>query len=196
MDNPENQQISNSAIDLIRAFAEIPPEPDYVLPGLRAQSIGAMVSPGGAGKSMAALEIGVSLASGYDLLDLGVYERQRVTYLPAEDPGEIVNERVHAIGKHMPLEYQQMAAEKLNVVPLVGKRGIDITSDKWIEPLIQIGQKSRLIILDTLRRFHSHEENDSGAMSEVIKALEHIAQHSGASIIFTHHANKSASVIG
>lgn len=60
------------AINILDAFEHQPQPIDYVLPGMVAGSVGAIVSPGGAGKSMAALQIGATLASGgcSDLLNL------------------------------------------------------------------------------------------------------------------------------
>lgn len=40
------------ALDLMAAFNDPPPPIDYVLPNMVAGTVGALVSPGGAGKSM------------------------------------------------------------------------------------------------------------------------------------------------
>ena len=52
------------------------------------------------------------------------------------------------------------------------------------------------MVLDTLRRFHIEEENSSGPMAQVIGRMEAIAADTGCAVVFLHHANKSASMMG
>ena len=54
----------------------------------------------------------------------------------------------------------------------------------------------RLMVLDTLRRFHIEEENASGPMAQVIGRMEAIAADTGCSIVFLHHASKGAAMMG
>lgn len=74
------------ALDLMAAFTELPPPIDYVLPNMVAGTVGALVSPGGAGKSMLALQLAAQIAGGPDLLEIGEFPTGQVVYLPAEDP--------------------------------------------------------------------------------------------------------------
>ncbi|WP_432759877.1 AAA family ATPase, partial [Escherichia coli] len=53
------------------SFTELPPPLDYVLPNMVAGTVGALVSPGGAGKSMLALQLAAQIAGGPDLLEVG-----------------------------------------------------------------------------------------------------------------------------
>jgi len=50
----------------------------------------------------------------------------------------------------------------------------------------------RIIIIDTMRRFHSADENSSSAMATLIAVLEEIAHKTGAAVLFLHHTNKAA----
>ncbi|KAG1243419.1 hypothetical protein G6F57_022401 [Rhizopus arrhizus] len=61
------------ALDLMAAFTELPQPIDYVLPNMVAGTVGALVSPGGAGKSMLILQLAAQIAGGPDLLDVGDY---------------------------------------------------------------------------------------------------------------------------
>ena len=61
------------ALDLMAAFTELPPPIDYVLPNMVAGTVGALVSPGGAGKSMLALQLAAQIAGGPDLLEIGEF---------------------------------------------------------------------------------------------------------------------------
>ena len=59
---------THKPIDILASFTELPPPIDYVLPNMVAGTVGALVSPGGAGKSMLALQLAMQIAGGPDLL--------------------------------------------------------------------------------------------------------------------------------
>lgn len=149
---------THKPINILEAFAAAPPPLDYVLPNMVAGTVGALVSPGGAGKSMLALQLAAQIAGGPDLLEVGELPTGPVIYLPAEDPPNI------------------MAPE-------------------WFDGLKRAAE-GRLMVLDTLRRFHIEEENASGPMAQVIGRMEAIAADTGCSIVFLHHASKGAAMMG
>ena len=74
-------------LNITSCFNTVPPELRFVVPGMIEGSVGALISPGGAGKSMLALQVLVQIASGVNTLgweqDL---IRGKVAYLAAEDP--------------------------------------------------------------------------------------------------------------
>ena len=183
------------ALDLMAAFSELPPPIDYVLPNMVAGTVGALVSPGGAGKSMLALQLAVQIAGGPDLLELGELPVGQVVYLPAEDPLSAIHHRLHALGTQLSIVERQVVAGSLLIEPLIGKCP-DIMSLAWFDALNRAAEGRRLMILDTLRRFHIEEENVSGPMTQVIGRMEAIAAGTGCSIVFLHHANKSAAMTG
>ncbi|WP_159125105.1 AAA family ATPase, partial [Klebsiella pneumoniae] len=86
---------------------------DYVLPNMVAGTVGALVSPGGAGKSMLALQLAAQIAGGPDLLDVGELRTGPVIYLPAEDPPTAIHHRLHALGEHLTDEQRQAVADGL-----------------------------------------------------------------------------------
>ena len=182
-------------IDILSAFECEPAPIDYVLPGMVAGSVGAIVSPGGAGKSMAALQIGATLAGGPDLLSLGNMPTGKVVYLPSEDPICTIKHRLHHLGKLLALHERGLVAQNLLIEPLIGLEP-DLMDGRWSDALTRAANGARLLILDTLRRFHSYDENDSGAMAAVVGRLESIAQKTGCSILFLHHTNKGAAFMG
>jgi RecA-family ATPase len=53
-----------------------------------------------------------------------------------------------------------------------------------------------LLILDTLRNFHSSDENNSTTMSVLIGYLRGIAARTNCAILFLHHTNKSSAING
>ncbi|EHU11659.1 repA [Escherichia coli DEC1B] len=154
-----------------------------------------MVSPGGAGKSMLALQLATQIAGGPDLLEVGEFPVGPVIYLPAEDPPAAIHHRLHALGAHLTAEQRQAVAEGLLIEPLIG-RCPNIMCLDWFDGLKRAAAGRRLMILDTLRRFHIEDENVSGPMAQVIGRMEAIAADTGCSIVFLHHASKSAAMIG
>ena len=190
-----NNNDTSQPIDLMEAFTVEPPPLDLVLPGMLAGTVGALVSPGGTGKSMFALQLAAALAGGPDSLGIEIPATGRVVYLPAEDPSLAIRHRLHALGAHVPASLREVMAEKLTIWPLMGKQP-DVFQQAWRDALRRMGESARLIIIDTLRRFHSGEENDSGQMAELLGHLEAITADVGTSILFLHHSSKTMAVSG
>ncbi len=194
-DTVKHESTSTVAVDIppgvdIPMMHETKPEPvDFVLPGFVTGTVGSLISPGGTGKSMLALQIAYQIAGGGTLgFDSPT---GKVLYLVGEDREQDLHHRIYAMRKYVKDIYA--IAEKLDVVPL---RGMNVLAKPVEDAISQRAEGSRLIIIDTLRRFHDAEENDGRAMVRVISALENIARNSGAAVLFLHHANKSAALNG
>ena len=183
------------SFDIMAAFLEIPAPIDYVLPNMVAGTVGSLVSPGGVGKSMLALQLAVQITGGPDLLNIGEFPTGLVVYLPIEDPPITIHHRLHALGRYLTAEQRQVVADKLLIKSLIGQCP-NIMSSDWLDFLCQAAKGRRLMILDTLRRFHLEDENASGAMSTVIGRIEGIDANTGCSIIFLHHSSKGAAMLG
>jgi len=157
-------------------------------------TVGALVSPGGVGKSMLALQIAAQIAGGPDLLGLGELPTGPVIYLPAEDPTAAIHHRLHALGAYLSDEQHQVVAAGLVIQPLIGSQP-NIMKPNWFDWLRRAGEGRRLMVLDTLRRFHIEEENSSGPMAQIIGRMEAIAAETGCSIVFLHHTSKGAAMM-
>lgn len=194
-------------VNVMRAFREKPAPLNFVLPGIIAGTVGAIVSPGGAGKSMFALQLAAYKASGLDMTGFcqGVdYPLGRVAFLAAEDPPESIEHRLYAIGQHIQSSLNngndselamELIAERVEIESLLGYQ-IDIQRQDWVQFIEAMAKDRHIIFLDTLRRFHVAEENDSGSMAQILGILEGIAQRTGCAIIFLHHASKAAALGG
>jgi len=183
------------AVELMTAFTERPASIDYVLPNMVAGTVGALVSPGGAGKSMLGLQLAMQIAGGPDILNFGELPRGLVIYLPAEDPPITICHRLYALGAELTAQQQRTVADSLLIEPLIGRNPNIMRSD-WYEGLKRAAEGRRLMILDTLRRFHTEEENASGPMAQVIGRMEAIAASTGCAIVFLHHASKGVASLG
>lgn len=186
-----------AAIDILRAFETEPTPFDFVLPGMLASTVGFILSPGGTGKSMLALEAGAAVAGGIpdaDLLGLSP-KGGKVFYFAAEDPPIAFEHRLHAMGKRLTKEARHAIADNFKIESLVGYMP-DIMDPKWYEAIINACAGYRLIIIDTLSRFHQLDENSNGEMAQLISRLEYIARLTGAGILIIHHSSKAMAVAG
>lgn len=186
------------------AFTDQPPALDFVLPGFLLGSVGALISPGGTGKSWLALEIAVALASGIDIAGLWTQAPASLSlgstvYLAAEDPPEIIAHRLHALGAHLSGPERDAVSERVRIVTLVGAAShVQLINDNGIPNGTAIHQLERwatgrrLVILDTIRRFHGANESSSQSMSALLDCLERCATTTKAAILYLHHANKFA----
>ena len=182
------------AIDIMAAFEQPPPVLDFIWPGFLAGSVGALVAPGATGKSFWALEAAMAVACGVpggDVLGLAPAASGRVLYLAAEDPEPALICRVHALGAHFGQAAREAIAERLSLVPIMGNR-LNIMDEKHLARVVDDCAGARLLVLDTLSRVHSLDENDNGQMSQLLAQLEYIAAQTGAAVLFLHHVSKAS----
>lgn len=191
----EKKSIHISSLDLTECFRRTPPPLDFVLPGLLAGSVGALVSPGGTGKSMFALQVGIGVAGGLDTLGLGCVSTGRVVYVSAEDPDLVLHHRLFSLGKVVTAEQLDTIAGNMNIYLVTGMQ-INIMEAGWRQWITDIAAGTRLIIFDTLRRLHECDENNSGEMAVLIGMLENICRQTDTTILFLHHASKAAAMNG
>ncbi len=189
------------SINILKAFADEPPALDFILPGLLAGTVGALVAPGSTGKSFFALQLAIDAAGG-DLLNIfdenrNLDELQPVLYIALEDPSEVLINRLHSIGQHLSKDAWTTVAGRLKLESLLGRR-IDLMNDDWLRWLIESAQamKARLIVIDTLNRAHQGDENSNRDMSLLLSHLEAAAKLTGCGILYLHHVAKGADLSG
>lgn len=186
------------ALDLSSCFSITPRALDCVLPGFLIGTVGGLVAPGGAGKSMFAVEAGIGVAAavaGANLLNLDIPHHGPVLILAGEDPNIALHHRLHAMGKRFNAEQRDAIAENLSIIPCVG-HGIDIMENKWSDWVMEKARSCRLVVIDTLTRFHGLDENNAADAKKIMGRLERLAHLSGAAILYLHHVSKSAALGG
>jgi regulatory protein RepA len=185
--------------DWKKAFATEPKARDYVLPGLISGTVGSIVSPGGQGKSMLALMLSCLVGGGIDLLELGTFPMGNAVYLSAEDDADTLDERIFHIGSKLHSGQRENCIEGVTTVDLT-RCDPDLINGEhaaaWRKAIEEAATGARLLILDTLRNFHSSDENNSTAMSQLMGYLRGIAARTRCTILFLHHTNKSAAING
>jgi RecA-family ATPase len=185
-------------LDITTCFNEEPAPLDFVLPGLVAGTVGGLVSPGGVGKSTFALEAAIEIACadmGAGLLELGIERHGKVTILAAEDPIPALRKRLYEMAKCLKPGIKDIIAENLCISPCSGL-GADLLESDWQEAIFDAADGSRLLVIDTLTRFHSLDENSGADAKQIMSKLEAIALRSGAAIVYLHHVSKAAGMSG
>jgi len=186
----KKEKITLKPLDFLKCCTTEPEPLDFVLPGLVRGSVGSIIAPGSTGKSMLALQLAINIAGGDSTIPLKI-KNGKVLYLAAEDPGQVLHKRIHEMQQW--LGDSEIIAHNLKLVPC---NAMDICSESVQEAIIDAGKGCRLIILDTLRRFHIEDENDGGGMVKVINEMEKVARATGAAVVFIHHTSKSAALNG
>ncbi len=184
--------LGDCAADIFE-LSEIPS--DFVLPGFVAGTVGALIAPGSTGKSMLAMEL-AAVAAGASILGEAwtPLKTGEVLILAVEDPKNELHNRWISLGKSLTKEEKE-ANRRVQVVPMFGKSA-DIMDPAFFGALVRRCNGKRLLILDTFRRVHSLNENDSGDMAKVIGKFEEFALLTGCAVLFLHHTSKNASMNG
>ncbi len=185
-------------LDLSQFFNNTPEPLDFIWEGgPLAGTVGALVSPGGAGKSFFILQAAAAIAAKddpkADLLKLNPTKAGIVDYYVLEDPIPVIWHRLYALKNAIDSEHAQtLLVENLRIRSLIGSIGFDLSFHDQSLQIVDASKGSRLIIIDTLSRSHTLDENKNGEMAGLLKELEFIAKETGAAVIFLHHSSKSS----
>lgn len=170
-----------------RLMAATPKPLDFVLPGFVAGTVGGLLGPGGTGKSFWALEAAVQIAAGSTERLLGMNTAPgRVIYLSGEDTEQVLAQRLHALKPHLSADPDLAQLEYIDCTRVER----NLIGASWLQNFIHHAAGARLIIIDTLRRFHRLDENNAGDMTLVVAAMENIAAETGAAVLYLHHPSK------
>ena len=197
------------AIDVVE-MGRKPAKPlDYVLPGLVSGTTGTLFSPGATGKSFLMLQSAIAVACadlpGTDLLGWGSRQEGglrpgKVLYIAGEDPPPVLHMRLHAVIAAIACrhgrgpwraDFDAALRRRLQVIPSIGSQ-LDLLEEEHLDFLCKTAQGARLIVLDTLSRVHTADENSNSAMAGLVRNFERIATATGAALIFLHHVAKAA----
>ena len=182
-------------MDIASCFTQQPARYDFVVTGLLVGTVGLMSSPGGTGKTMLAIQAAASVASGTDKLGLGINDSGSVLFLSGEDPNIALHHRLHDLAKHYSQNELALIASRCDFRCTIGL-GADIMGDRWCNWIRGLAKGRRLVVIDTLSRFHCLNENDSGDAKQIMMQLERIAHELNTAILVLHHVSKSAALSG
>lgn len=165
----------------------------FVWNGFVDGSVGCLVAPGSTGKSFFALEAAIEVVApdlGKNFLNLGVRHCGSVALFNAEDDEQVVRTRMHACTSLIPKEFDKNL-QNLNYYALRGMQP-NIADERWLSRVSRWSEGKKLVIFDTLTRWHRADENSNDQMSEVLGYFELLSSRTGAAVLFLHHVNKSS----
>jgi KaiC/GvpD/RAD55 family RecA-like ATPase len=146
--------------------------------------LGMITGEGGVGKTWLILELALSVASGTPWLGTFPTTKGHVLYVDEESDTALLQDRLLKLR-----DLQQFPELPISFSTLEGLR---VDTDKSIGKLRETIRKTgaKLVVIDCFVRIHELDENDSGQMSRVLKALSVMARKYDCAIVVVHHARK------
>lgn len=151
------------------------------------KSRGLIAGNPGVGKTWLALDMLISVASG--LPCLGKYPVKQGSVLLMEEEASELNlaRRLHSMARARGIN-----ASNFNNVHLATRQFAKVPRDTAEIGLYILENDIKLVVFDSLRRFHGAEENSSSEMQEVLDSFGRLNSLTGASIVLIHHLSKSS----
>ena len=172
--------------------------------------IAGLIAPGGSGKSMLAMHIGVALAGGSSLF--GQFYAPRpgtVVFLSGEDDIDEMHRRLSAILATEAKGTRQSVNNNLHLVDRSedfdlftrrlthGDAEITPVLDELVSAILaQAANPIDLLIVDPAARFRGGEENSASDVNRFIQALYTLKDRLACTVLVLHHVNKSAKTNG
>jgi len=163
------------------------PEPRWAVPGILPEGLNLLAGKPKKGKSILALNLGVSISLGGLALGQIPVEKGAVVYLALEDTERRLQGRLG----HM-LRYSEETPAALHLFtkwPRVDAGGLDL-----LEAKIQEIQDVRLVIIDTLQKFRKPMRSNGNLYQEdyeTVAQIKDIADRLSVCILLIHHLRKA-----
>lgn len=168
-----------------------------------------LVAPGGTGKTMFAIQLGASVATGCPFADVWeTGETGGALLLLGEDDDEELHRRtLNAFNQLDPrgdtdalsklgdnLIIKSMVGED-NLLTVADPQSREVRQTALVDRLVLTAQQIpnlKLIVIDPASRFRGGDENASQDVTRFVEAVERVAQATGATVLIIHHANKGS----
>jgi len=162
-----------------------PPEYEWLVHGLICKGdTTLLVGEPNVGKSWISLSLAVAMIDEHDKwLDFDLHNHGKVLYIDEENPHDVVYHRLHQLG-----------ATNLDNMRYLHTQGVRL--DRHFDRLLDeaIAFEPKMIVLDSLTRLHTQDENSAGQMAKLFNdSINVLCRESGAAVIILHHTNKSES---
>lgn len=162
-----------------------PPQYEWIVDGIIAKGdTTLLVGEPNVGKSWLSLSLAVAMANGDNTwVKWNLDHHGKVLYVDEENPYDVVYQRLHQLG-----------LRNFDNVRYLHRQGVrlDRRFDKFLDEAIVY--QPDLIVLDSLTRLHTQDENNAGAMAKLFNdSINVLAKETGAAVVILHHTNKSDS---
>jgi len=178
-----------SGITAAALMEKVFPEPRWAIPGILPEGLNILAGKPKKGKSIFALNIGLSISLGGLALGKIPVEQGAVIYLALEDTERRLQGRL----KQM-MSYSDQAPASLHLFtkwPRMGAGGLELLEAK-ISEILNI----RLIIIDTLQKFRNPTKGNANIYVEdyeTVTKIKDVADRMGVCILLIHHLRKAES---
>ena len=162
-----------------------PPEYEWLVKGLICKGDTTLiVGEPNVGKSWISLSLAVAMANGHDTwVGHELSNHGKVLYVDEENPHDVVYHRL-----------KQLGAENVDNLRYLHRQGVrlDRNFDRLLDEAITY--QPTMIVLDSLTRFHTKDENNAGEMAGLFNdSINVLCRETGAAVLILHHTNKSES---
>jgi hypothetical protein len=183
---------------------DIPPRPWIYDLALVRGFVSVLVAPGGTGKSLYALTVAASIATGKPLLGEHVHKRCKVWLVNLDDPLEELDRRYLALRMNYTLHCEDWKGwlfmesgddRELVMAEINPEDGFSVhhpDEDMVVAGIMQ--NKIGVLIVDPFAESHSLEENSNPQMVQAAAAWRRIARRTNCAILLVHHVRKGAIV--
>lgn len=152
------------------------------------ESVGFVAGEPKGGKTWAALDMALSIASGKSCF--GKFQPQRlghVLYMAEEGKTDEIRRRLHLLAAGKQIEAETMLNFRLSI-----QQGIQIDQNAWKDTINHYCEKFNPVALffDPLVRIHSAKEDSADAMKPILAYLRSLQVAYHCSVIIVHHMRK------
>ena len=166
------------------ADAHIPRPVNWMVEGLIGeQDIAVMFGEPNSGKSWLTLSLSVAVMQGRETwLGLPLLKQGKVLYIDEENPEDVIYQRLAKLG---------LRNQDTSMLRYLHEQNIRL--DRSPEEVLDEVQAfdPTLIIVDSLTRVHTGNENDAGEMAKLFNdGIKPLGRQTGAAVVVLHHANK------
>lgn len=162
-----------------------PPSYNWLVQGLICKGdTTLLVGEPNVGKSWISLSLAVAMADKHEhWLGHAMHNHGKVLYIDEENPHDVVYHRL-----------KQLGIQNYDNIRYLHRQGVrlDRNFDKILDEAITY--EPSMIVLDSLTRFHTKDENNAGEMASLFNdSINVLCRETGASVLILHHTNKSDS---
>ena len=168
------------------------PDTDWLVNGvIEAGSNGFIVADPKTGKSVAAVDLALSLACGLPWLEMFVPRPVRTALVSREDNPVTTQRRTKRLMQAKGVN--ELLEENLYVNTAAQTPTLMLDNDEELTELIVELKRHRIefCILDVFNRLHNADENDNTEMVGVLARIKRIQTEAGCSVAIVHHFNKA-----
>jgi hypothetical protein len=182
----QRRSITESRFKVLDLTQEPPPMKWLVEDMLCQGDLNLFIGEPNVGKSFLTMTLALAIAGGRpDWLGFQVLDTGRVLYIDEENPEDLIYDRLIRLG---------MTEREAANIRYLSNQGIRL--DRAVDALVDeaLEFEPTLIVIDSLTRMHTGDEDSAGAMSALYNdGLKPLVRETGACVVLLHHTNKSES---